>query len=89
MESKYDSVGAWIRSRAFGAGSRRCRRIWMRRASVGLLPPKPCPLTVAPQVAVPDNVKAAVKKPSRYEPILNETYADLLEHWMKLTCYFG
>ena len=35
----------------------------------------------APQVAVPDNVKAAVKNPSRYEPVLNETYADLLEHY--------
>ncbi len=35
----------------------------------------------APQVAVPDNVKAAVKTPSRYEPVLNETYADLLEHY--------
>ena len=35
----------------------------------------------APQVAVPDNVKAAVKKPSRYEPVLNETYANLLEHY--------
>ena len=35
----------------------------------------------APQVAVPDNVKVAVKNPSRYEPVLNETYADLLEHY--------
>jgi len=35
----------------------------------------------APQVVVPDNVKAAVKRPSRYEPVLNETYADLLEHY--------
>ena len=34
-----------------------------------------------PQVAVPDNIKPAVIKPSRYEPILNETYADLLEHY--------
>ena len=34
----------------------------------------------APRVVVPDNVKAAVKQPSRYEPVLNETYADLLEH---------
>ena len=35
----------------------------------------------APQAVVPDNLKAAVKKPSRYEPVLNETYADLLEHY--------
>ena len=35
----------------------------------------------APQLVVPDNIKPAVKKPSRYEPILNETYADLLEHY--------
>ena len=35
----------------------------------------------APQLVVPDNIKAAVKKPSRYDPVLNETYADLLEHY--------
>ena len=35
----------------------------------------------APRVVVPDNVKAAVKQPSRYEPVLNETYADLLDHY--------
>ena len=35
----------------------------------------------APQAVVPDNLKPAVKKPSRYEPVLNETYADLLEHY--------
>ena len=35
----------------------------------------------APQVVVPDNIKAAVIKPSRYEPVLNETYADLLDHY--------
>ena len=35
----------------------------------------------APQVVVPDNLKAAVKKPSRTEPVLNETYADLLDHY--------
>ena len=34
-----------------------------------------------PQVVVPDNIKPAVIKPSRYEPVLNETYADLLEHY--------
>ena len=35
----------------------------------------------APQLVVPDNIKAAVKQPSRYEPVLNETYADLLDHY--------
>ncbi|MYA40926.1 MAG: IS21 family transposase [Gemmatimonadetes bacterium] len=35
----------------------------------------------APELVVPDNVKAAVKRPSRYEPVLNETYADLLDHY--------
>ena len=34
-----------------------------------------------PQVVVPDNIKPAVIKPSRYEPILNEIYADLLDHY--------
>ena len=34
-----------------------------------------------PKVVVPDNVKAAVTKASRYEPVLNEAYADLLEHY--------
>ena len=34
-----------------------------------------------PEVVVPDNIKPAVIKPSRYEPVLNETYADLLEHY--------
>ncbi|MXW46855.1 MAG: IS21 family transposase [Gammaproteobacteria bacterium] len=36
---------------------------------------------LAPQIAVPDNHKAAVTKPSRNEPVLNETYADLLGHY--------
>ncbi len=35
----------------------------------------------APQLVVPDNLKPAVTQPSRYEPVLNETYADLLEHY--------
>ena len=35
----------------------------------------------APQLAVPDNIKPAVMQPSRYEPVLNETYADLLDHY--------
>ena len=34
-----------------------------------------------PQVVVCDNIKAAVIKPSHSEPVLNETYADLLEHY--------
>ena len=34
-----------------------------------------------PKVVVPDNVKAAVTSPSRYEPVLNATYADLLKHY--------
>ena len=34
-----------------------------------------------PQAVVPDNLKAAVIRPSRYEPTLNETYADLLNHY--------
>ena len=35
----------------------------------------------APQLVVPDNLKPAVTQPSRYEPVLNETYADLLDHY--------
>ena len=35
----------------------------------------------APRLVVPDNIKPAVTQPSRYEPVLNETYADLLEHY--------
>lgn len=35
----------------------------------------------SPQLVVPDNIKPAVIKPSRYEPVLNETYADLLDHY--------
>ena len=34
-----------------------------------------------PLAVVPDNIKPAVIKPSRYEPVLNETYADLLDHY--------
>ncbi len=34
-----------------------------------------------PKIVVPDNIKAAVTKPSRYEPVLNETWPDLLEHY--------
>lgn len=34
-----------------------------------------------PRIVVCDNIKAAVIKPSHSEPVLNETYADLLEHY--------
>ena len=38
-------------------------------------------MACVPLAVVPDNIKPAVKKPSRYEPVLNETSADLLEHY--------
>jgi transposase len=34
-----------------------------------------------PQVLVPDNLKAAVTHPHRYEPELHRTYADLAQHY--------
>jgi transposase len=34
-----------------------------------------------PQVVVPDNLKAAVQRPDRYEPELNPTYAELARHY--------
>jgi transposase len=34
-----------------------------------------------PQAIVPDNLKAAVTKPNRYEPTLNETFLDFAEHY--------
>ncbi|MEJ2724943.1 MAG: IS21 family transposase [Deltaproteobacteria bacterium] len=34
-----------------------------------------------PQVVVPDNLKAGVTKPCRYEPDINPTYQDLAEHY--------
>ncbi len=34
-----------------------------------------------PSAIVPDNLKAAVTKSSRYEPIVNETFADFAEHY--------
>jgi transposase len=34
-----------------------------------------------PQAIVPDNLKAAVRKSSRYEPLLNETFADFATHY--------
>src|SRR5947209_17938650 len=33
-----------------------------------------------PQVVVPDNLKAAVSRPHRYQPTLNRTSADLAQH---------
>jgi transposase len=35
----------------------------------------------APEIVVPDNLKAGVKHPSRYEPDLNPTYQDLAQHY--------
>lgn len=34
-----------------------------------------------PKVVVPDNLKAGVKKPCRYEPELNPAYAEFAEHY--------
>jgi len=34
-----------------------------------------------PQVVVPDNLKSAVKKPHRYEPVINETFQDFALHY--------
>jgi transposase len=34
-----------------------------------------------PQVLVPDNLKAAVNRPHRYEPELNRTYLDMAQHY--------
>jgi len=34
-----------------------------------------------PQIIVPDNLKAAVSKPCRYEPDINPTYQDFAEHY--------
>ena len=35
----------------------------------------------APEIVVPDNLKAGVKHPCRYEPDLNPTYHDLAKHY--------
>jgi len=35
----------------------------------------------APEIVVPDNLKAGVKHPCRYEPELNPTYRDLAQHY--------
>ena len=34
-----------------------------------------------PEIVVPDNLKSGVKRPDRYEPELNPTYADLAQHY--------
>ena len=34
-----------------------------------------------PKVLVPDNLKAGITKPSRYEPGINRTYQDLADHY--------
>ena len=34
-----------------------------------------------PEIIVPDNLKAGVKHPCRYEPDLNPTYQDLAQHY--------
>jgi transposase len=34
-----------------------------------------------PRALVPDNLKAGITKPSRYEPGINRTYLDLAEHY--------
>jgi transposase len=34
-----------------------------------------------PQALVPDNLKAGITKPSRYEPSINRTYQDLADHY--------
>lgn len=35
----------------------------------------------APQMVVPDNLKSGVTTPCRYEPVLNQTYAEMLRHY--------
>ncbi|NIL98452.1 MAG: IS21 family transposase, partial [Planctomycetales bacterium] len=35
----------------------------------------------APEVVVPDNLKAGVTSPHRYEPDLNPTYQELARHY--------
>ena len=34
-----------------------------------------------PEAIVPDNLKSAVTKSSKYEPVINETFADFAEHY--------
>jgi len=35
----------------------------------------------ARKAAVPDNLKAGITKPSRYEPGINRTYQELADHY--------
>ena len=35
----------------------------------------------SPEILVPDNLKAGVTHPCRYEPDLNPTYADMASHY--------
>lgn len=39
-----------------------------------------------PEIVVPDNLKAGIKHPCRYEPDLNPTYHDLAEHYVAVIC---
>ena len=41
-----------------------------------------------PKAFVPDNLKAGITKPSRYEPGINRTYADLADP-LRLRCAAG
>lgn len=34
-----------------------------------------------PEVLVPDNLKSAVTKPCRYEPVINDTYQHMARHY--------
>ena len=34
-----------------------------------------------PKLLVPDNLKSAVKKADRYEPVINDSYQALAEHY--------
>ena len=34
-----------------------------------------------PEIVVPDNLKSGVKRPDRYEPEINPTYADWAQHY--------
>jgi transposase len=34
-----------------------------------------------PEIVVPDNLKAGVKSPCRYEPVINPSYQDMAEHY--------
>ncbi len=34
-----------------------------------------------PELVIPDNLRSAVRRPCRYEPLLNESYQRMLEHY--------